>query len=130
MNNISEIYSANLSNDDFARLSSFIFTHYGIKMPPVKKIMLQSRLQKRLRELNISSFKEYVDFVFSEQGMEDEVIQMIDVVSTNKTDFFREPHHFDFLTNTILPEFIMENPEDLYSKFGVQVVPAGKNPIP
>lgn len=73
-------------------------------MPPVKKVMLQSRLQKRLRELNLSSFKEYIDYVFSKEGLNNEIIHMLDVVSTNKTDFFREPVHFDFLTQTALPE--------------------------
>lgn len=73
-------------------------------MPPVKKVMLQSRLQKRLRELNMASFKEYIDYVFSQEGLNNEIIHMLDVVSTNKTDFFREPVHFDFLSQTALPE--------------------------
>ncbi len=89
---------------DFNRLSSYIYNNYGIKMPVGKKTMLQCRLQKRMRELKILSYKEYCDFVFSKHGQEDEIYQMIDVVSTNKTDFFREPAHFDFLKNTILPE--------------------------
>jgi chemotaxis protein methyltransferase CheR len=71
----------------------------------VKKTMLQSRLQKRLRQLNILSFKEYIDYVFKE-GNEQEVINMIDVVSTNKTDFFREPVHFNYLSDEVLPAFV------------------------
>jgi chemotaxis protein methyltransferase CheR len=105
---LNEIFKAKLTDEEFKKLSEFIYTEYGIKMPPVKKIMLQSRLQKRLRELNISNFKEYVDFVFSKEGQDNEVIHMIDVVSTNKTDFFREPVHFEFLAQTALPEFIQE----------------------
>lgn len=103
---LNEIFKAKLSNEDFERLSNFIYHEYGIKMPPVKKVMLQSRLQKRLRELNITSFDEYVDYVFSKEGQDNEVIHMIDVVSTNKTDFFREPVHFEFLTNEGLPELM------------------------
>jgi len=53
----------------------------------------------------MNSFSEYCDYVFSEEGMEYEIIHMIDVVSTNKTDFFRESAHFEFLNDTILPEF-------------------------
>lgn len=105
--NLNEIYKAQLSEHDFNRLSNFIYKEYGIKMPPSKKIMLQSRLQKRLRELNITSFKEYCDIVFSPEGA-DEIIHMIDVVSTNKTDFFREPNHFAFMQEVILPEFVAE----------------------
>ncbi|MGC8823083.1 MAG: CheR family methyltransferase [Bacteroidales bacterium] len=101
---LNEIFRAKLSDEDFKRLSEFIYREYGIKMPPAKKVMLQGRLQKRLRELDITSFREYVDYVFSEQG-QDEVIHMIDVVSTNKTDFFREPVHFEFLAQEIVPLF-------------------------
>lgn len=106
---LSEIFKAKLSDLDFGRLSSFIFNEYGIKMPKVKHVMLQSRLQKRLRELRITSFKEYVDYVFSREGQDSEVIHMIDVVSTNKTDFFREPGHFEFMQNQVLPEFVQNN---------------------
>lgn len=92
-----------LKEKEFEKLSAFIFSNYGIKMPLAKKIMLQSRLQKRLRHLAIESFEKYIDYVFSEKGSE-EIIHMMDVVSTNKTDFFREPTHFEFLTDVILPE--------------------------
>jgi len=98
-----------MSGDDFNRLSDFIFKQSGIKMPEAKKIMLQSRLQKRLRELKMTSFKEYVEYVFSDEGQKNEIIHMLDVVSTNKTDFFREPVHFDFLNETILPEYMQSN---------------------
>jgi chemotaxis protein methyltransferase CheR len=100
---LQRIFAAQLSDADFAKLSRFIYTQYGIKMPPEKKIMLQSRLQKRLRALCIYSFKEYIDYVFGGNN-NDEVIHMMDVVSTNKTDFYREPAHFEFLRNTLLPK--------------------------
>jgi len=98
-----KFFDAKLSKRDFNRLSDFIFTNYGIKMPPAKHIMLQSRLQKRLRALNITDFEEYVTYVFSKKGIE-EIVHMIDVVSTNKTDFFREPQHFEFLKDVVLHE--------------------------
>ena len=104
--NLTEIYKTVMSNDDFKKLSSFIYREYGIKMPEVKKTMLQSRLHKRLRELNITSYKEYVDYLFSTEGQQSEVIHMIDMVSTNKTDFFREPVHFDFMHSDVLPELL------------------------
>jgi len=105
---LTDIFKAKLSETDFNRLSTFIYSNYGIKMPKAKHIMLQSRLQKRLRELDMSSFKDYVDYVFTREGQDNEVVHMIDVVSTNKTDFFREPVHFEFLQNHILPEYIKE----------------------
>ena len=102
---ISVFQRVSLSDKDFKRLSEFIYTNYGIKMPQQKKIMLEGRLQKRLRHWGFDNFAQYCDFVFSEQGQQAEVIHMIDVVSTNKTDFFRESAHFDFMTEHILPEY-------------------------
>lgn len=101
---INEAFSHILTDEDFVKLSSFIYEELGIKMPYQKKIMLQSRLHKRLADLKMASFKEYIEFVFSKKGQEDEIIRMIDLITTNKTEFFRESSHFDFLTNTALPE--------------------------
>ncbi len=109
---LQRIFAAKLSDKEFDTLSTFIYTRYGIKMPPAKKIMLQSRLQKRLRALKIYSFSEYVDFVFSKQG-DEEVVHMMDVVSTNKTDFYREPAHFEYLTKNMLPEYVEKNTRNL-----------------
>lgn len=106
---LSEIYKAVMSPADFKKLSTFIYNEYGIKMPEVKKTMLQSRLHKRLRDLNMVSYKDYIEYLFSKEGQQTEVIHMIDMVSTNKTDFFREPVHFDFLHSTALPE-LLEGP--------------------
>ena len=102
-----------MSDADFNRLSTFIYKEYGIKMPPAKKTMLQSRLLKRLRELNIPSYKDYIDFVFSKKGQMEELFHMIDEISTNKTDFFRESAHFDFLSQYLLPELYRANYRNL-----------------
>ena len=98
-----------MTKADFSRVSSFIYSQLGIKMPPEKQLMLQSRLIKRLSELQIDSFKKYIDLVFSEEGSQGELIKMIDIVTTNKTDFFREPGHFNFLVESILPKLIQED---------------------
>ncbi len=95
-----------LSQRDFLRLSRFIHEECGIKMPESKKVMLEARFQKRLRILGMKTFGDYCDYLFSPEGMEHELHQMIDAVTTNKTDFFREPSHFDSLSRTILPEII------------------------
>jgi len=109
MMDLNSIYKTNLKDSEFAKLSDFIYSNFGIKMPPAKRIMLQSRLHKRLRALNMNNFPDYLDYVFSKKGQQEEVVHMIDVVSTNKTDFFREPAHFDFLHEHILPEMIQQN---------------------
>jgi len=108
MNNSSQTFdhsAATLSSREFARLSGFIYEQCGIKMPEVKKTMLEGRLQKRLRTLGMKSFEEYGSYLFSPEGHRLEVVQMIDLVTTNKTDFFREPEHFDYLTERVLPEW-------------------------
>jgi len=105
-----ELYNIKMTDEEFKKFSSFITTNFGIKLPEIKKVMLQSRLQKRLQKLNITSFKKYFDYLFS-KGNEQEIINMIDVVSTNKTDFFREPQHFTFLNDEILPELVRKKKE-------------------
>ncbi len=102
--NVNKIFHTEMTNAEFARLSSFIFQEYGIKMPPQKKLLLQGRLRSRLKARNIDNFGEYIDFLFSSQGKQLELVNMIDVVTTNKTDFFREPDHFEFLYENILSE--------------------------
>jgi chemotaxis protein methyltransferase CheR len=97
---------ATLSDREFQRFSGFIYDHTGIKMPPAKKTMLEARLQKRLKANSIASFEEYSDFVFSKEDRAVELIHLIDVVTTNKTDFFREPGHFDFMVKTALPTIL------------------------
>ena len=103
------IFSVRMSDKDFMRLSEFIQTSCGIKLPPAKKTMLEGRLRKRLRTLGIESFERYCEFLFNPGGAQSEYIHMIDAVTTNKTDFFREPDHFDYLFERILPELVPLN---------------------
>jgi chemotaxis protein methyltransferase CheR len=102
VNNIS------LEEQDYMRLSRFIISQYGIKLTANKKTMVECRLQKRLKQLQYDNFKSYVDFVFSAEGIRDEVDNMIDAISTNKTDFFREPVHFDFLMNHGIKDYVTQ----------------------
>lgn len=92
-----------LNTRDFQQLSSFIYSQLGIKMPESKVTMLSGRLTKRLRALGIGSFSQYCDFLFSSKGQQEEMVHLISAVTTNKTDFFREPSHFDYLVKKVLP---------------------------
>ena len=98
--------SPTMSGKDFSRLSELIYTRCGIKLPDVKKTMLEARLQKRIRALKLGSFNEYCAYLFSPKGMEEEFVPMVDLVTTNKTDFFREPDHFEYLIRTALPDLL------------------------
>jgi chemotaxis protein methyltransferase CheR len=95
-----------LASRDFARLSSLIYAEAGIRLGPEKRTMLEGRLKRRLRALQMDSYACYCDFLFAEGDRGGEKVRFIDVVTTNKTDFFREPVHFEFLAGAALPEWM------------------------
>ncbi|MDR4494415.1 MAG: protein-glutamate O-methyltransferase [Nitrospirales bacterium] len=95
--------NATLSDQEFELFKSLIYQKVGITLDTPKKTLLVSRLGKRLRELNLSTYKDYYDRV-SAKGGEEELTKLLDLVSTNKTDFYREPVHFDFLRDRVIPE--------------------------
>jgi len=100
---VSVNFEDSLNTRDFRQLSAFIYDYCGIKMTDAKRSMLEGRLRKRLRATGFPTFSDYCEYLFRQDGLKDEVIYLIDVVTTNKTDFFREPNHFDFLEKTALP---------------------------
>ncbi|MEW6710551.1 MAG: CheR family methyltransferase [Candidatus Riflebacteria bacterium] len=95
-----------LTEQDFRRLAEFVTDNWGIKLPPAKKVMLEGRLRRRLTALKMNNYKEYCDYLFNSDNHQAEALEMIDFVSTNKTDFFRESDHFRFLQETVLPSLI------------------------
>ena len=101
-----DCFHAELSMEDFHQFSDYIYAQFGIKMPDVKRVMLQGRLLKRIRELGMKSYTEYKDYFFSPQGQKEEIYKFLSVVTTNKTDFFREPVHFDYLAAQALPDLV------------------------
>lgn len=92
-----------ITSQEYERFRGLIYTESGISLSDHKQTLLVSRLSKRLRELGLSTFSEYYDRV-TEDPTGEEFTRMLDLISTNKTDFFREPKHFDFLRERILPE--------------------------
>ncbi len=99
-----------LSNADFQRLRQLIYEQSGINLNADKRTMLELRIKRRLRSLNQGSFDEYCSYLFGVQGLQQEIVHLIDVVSTNKTDFFREPEHFEFLMQRAVPERAARSP--------------------
>src|SRR6185369_12452120 len=92
-----------LSKADFERLRSLIYEESGINLTLEKKTMLEIRLRRRLQVLELPSLAEYSKHVFSARG-KPELGPLIDAITTNKTDFFREAAHFNYLTGKALPE--------------------------
>jgi len=103
LDDINKVYKAELTSDQFKKLSDFIYSNYGLKMPITKKILVESRLHRRLKHLKMDNFTEYLNYVFSAKNHE-EIVNMIDVISTNKTEFFRENVHFEFIKHHVLPQ--------------------------
>lgn len=99
-------FDLRLSGRDFERFSRLVYDHCGIRLPAHKQSMLEARLRKRLRALGLASFEAYAELIFSGRAPDGELVRLIDVVTTNKTDFFREPAHFDFLIRTAMPALI------------------------
>jgi chemotaxis protein methyltransferase CheR len=93
-----------LRSSDFARVAKFIEGTTGIKIPPSKKTMVEGRLRRRARALGCANLGDYCNKVFEQGGVESESVHLIDAVTTNKTDFYREPSHFTYLAETCLPE--------------------------
>ena len=95
-----------LSALDFSRIAKLIEGEAGIKLPPGKRLMVEGRLRKRMRALGQSDFAGYCDLLFKQGGLERELTHLINAVTTNKTDFFREAEHFDFLVEQIVPALL------------------------
>ncbi len=98
-------HSDSLSPRDLKRLCVLIYEQCGININQEKQVMLEGRLRRRMAELKLHSFGEYCKYLFSGKHHDvEEMVQLIDAVSTNKTDFFREGDHFEFLSGKALPE--------------------------
>jgi chemotaxis protein methyltransferase CheR len=92
-----------LEESDFRRLCELVRVHTGIHLGPDKLKLMQARIGKRLRALNLTTYREYLAFLDAPENAP-ELEFFSNVVTTNKTSFFREPHHFQFLADTWLPE--------------------------
>lgn len=95
-----------LNEDHFFQLTRLIEGHTGIKLPPVKRTMVEGRLRKRMRHLGLANLSEYGDAIFEHGRLGEEFTHLVDCVTTNKTDFFREPEHFDFLKEKGIPAIL------------------------
>ena len=103
--------NSGLSAKDFDRLAEFIQGYAGIKMPAAKKVLVEGRLRRRVKALGMDTLSDYCHFLFEENGLAEESVKVIDAVTTNKTEFFRESQHFSFLSEKALPQLLSERKE-------------------
>ncbi len=92
----------NLSDRDFEFFRGVIYKESGIRLSDIKRALVQARLMKRLRELKIANYHEYSEYL--NKNYDDEVVHLINCITTNKTEFFREPYHFEYIERMILPQ--------------------------
>ena len=95
-----------LSDRHFAEIARLVQDFTGIMLPPGKRVMVEGRLRKRVRALGLSDLSEYGREIIDRGGIDDEFLHVVDCVTTNKTDFFREPQHFDFLAEQAIPSLL------------------------
>lgn len=95
--------SVQLSQQHFKNIREIVYQSCGINLKRGKEALVRARLMKRLRATGISSVTEYLNYLESSQGA-NELGLLIDVMTTNKTSFFREPEHFNYLRDQVLPK--------------------------
>ncbi len=93
-----------MDDADFDFLCRLVYERSHIHLGPEKRTLVASRLARRLRHYGFKHYGEYCDLLRSAQGAE-ELPFLIDRISTNHTHFFREPKHFDFLRDTVIPQW-------------------------
>jgi chemotaxis protein methyltransferase CheR len=91
-----------ISDAQYTKLASLVYSLCGINLGTSKKELLKARLVKRLRATGISDVRAYMNYL-QQDADGSELISFLDCITTNKTDFFRENQHFEFLANDILP---------------------------
>lgn len=106
--------SVDISDAEYAQFQQLIYKIAGISMSDSKRTLLVGRLGRRLRHHKMKSYSDYFKLVTSPSGKA-ELQQMVDLLTTNETYFFREPRHFEFLTKTILAEHPAGQPFNVWS---------------
>lgn len=93
-----------LTELDLKNLTKIVYDYCGINLSTEKKIFIERKINRRINELGLNSYKEYFRFLFNEENFDKELVLLINELTTNKTDFFREPAHFDFIKDVFIKE--------------------------
>ncbi len=100
------MFTLEMTIDEFYLFRDFIYEKSGINYTENKKIILQNRVRRRLRELNINSYKTYFDMIRNKPMNNEEIIKFFDEVTTNETSFFRHERQFVALRSMVIPDII------------------------
>ncbi len=102
------ILEDHLTPRNFSRIAAHIYERVGIIISENKRTMVESRLRRRLTVVGAHDLNTYCDQVFSGALGDGEDEHLINAITTNKTDFFREPKHFDYMMGTIVPAMLKQ----------------------
>jgi chemotaxis protein methyltransferase CheR len=96
-----------MSGTYFLAIAEIVHQQTGIRLPPGKQTMVEGRLRKRVRALGLAGLDDYATYLFQSGKLDAELVHLIDCITTNKTDFFREPAHFEFLRDVAVPDLLV-----------------------
>ena len=94
------VTNSDISDGEFDRLAAIAASEAGLSIPRSKKSLVQSRIARRLRALSIPNCRAYIVYV---ENNDPELKELISVLTTNVSSFYRENHHFEFLNETVIP---------------------------
>jgi chemotaxis protein methyltransferase CheR len=110
--NLNFDFSANLTDDEYIKISNFVYTNIGINLGNDKKALVSGRLQKLLKKYNFQSYNDYFNFLKHDKTGE-ALSELADNISTNHTFFYRESSHFDYFKDIALPNIIKKKQLEL-----------------
>ncbi len=113
-----------ISDQDFSEIVRITLNASGISIDNSKRPMIYARFSRRLRDLKLQSFADYIELLRDTGSAE--YTTFINTVTTNLTYFFREPHHFDFLETDALPALIGRNRKSKTLRFWSSACSSGQ----
>lgn len=96
-------HALQLKPQEFEQICKFVYGNAGIRLKPGKEELVKTRLGKRVSALGLASYQDYLSLVQQDRSGS-ELTRMLDALTTNKTGFYREKDHFEFLRNRVFPE--------------------------
>ncbi len=118
-----ELQTIDITDKEFNLLRDLVYERSGIKLNDTKKNLVQGRLHKLLKTGEFTSFRQYYNYLVKRDSSGDELLNMLDAITTNFTSFFREERHFDFLNTSYLPNLIEQKSKK--GVFGLRLWSAG-----
>ncbi len=103
-----------MQDEDFAYFQALVLNMTGISLGEKKRDLLQTRLGPYIRDNNFKNFSGYRQYLNTLPSDHAEWQKLINLVTTNKTDFFREPAHFDYIETNLIPQWIKMGKKEVH----------------